>query len=83
MLAVNLGEDRQAVMAFAADFAIPFPVLLDPEEVAPKALGVRGHPSTVLIDRKGRIRGRILGERDWSGEAARGLVRFLLESREE
>ena len=83
MLGVNLGEDPQAVMAFKGEFAIPFPLLLDQEGEAQKALGVRGHPSTVLVDRKGRIRGRILGERDWNGEAARRLVRFLLESQEQ
>jgi cytochrome c biogenesis protein CcmG, thiol:disulfide interchange protein DsbE len=80
MLGVNLGEDPQAVLAFRDEFGVPFPLLLDPDEHAQKALGVRGHPSTALIDRKGRIRGRILGERDWQSEAARRLVRFLLES---
>ena len=45
-----------------------------------KRFGVRGHPSTALIDRQGRIVGRILGERDWQGDAARRLIRWLLES---
>ena len=80
MLEVNLGEDPQAVLAFRNEFAIPFPLLLDPEERVQKLLGVRGHPSTVLIDRKGRIRGRILGEREWQSEAARRLVRSLLDN---
>ena len=80
MVEVNLGEDPQAVLAFRNEFAIPFPMLLDPEERVQKPLGVRGHPSTVLIDRKGRILGRILGERDWQSEAARRLVRSLLEN---
>ncbi|MGK3946326.1 hypothetical protein ABK046_49230 [Streptomyces caeruleatus] len=43
---------------------------------------MRGHPSTALIDREGRIVGRILGERNWDTEAARRLVRALLESEE-
>jgi len=39
---------------------------------------VRGHPNTVLIDRAGKIVGRILGERDWSSPEAHQLVESLL-----
>ena len=42
------------------------------------AFGVRGHPNTVLIDRAGKIVGRILGERDWSSPEAHQLVESLL-----
>ena len=83
MLGVNIGEEPEAVLAFRNEFSISFPLLLDPDERVQKVLGVRGHPATVLIDRRGRIRGRILGERDWHSEAARRLVRFLLEPQEE
>ena len=80
MVGINLQEDRQAVLSFGKEFAIPFPLLLDPEGQTQKLFGVRGHPSTVLIDRKGRIVGRILGERDWQSQAAHRLVQFLLNS---
>jgi len=40
---------------------------------------VRGHPSTVLIDRDGRIVGRVPGESDWSSPEAQRLVEWLLE----
>lgn len=82
MVGVNLQEDSEAVRAFGKEFSIPFPLLLDPEDRVQKLFGVRGHPSSVLLDRRGRIVGRILGERDWHGEAARQLVRSLLESGE-
>ena len=80
MFGVNLEEQPEAVLAFRQNFGIPFPLLLDREGKVQKLLGVRGHPSTVFIDRKGRIVGRILGERDWQSEAARHLVRSLLET---
>lgn len=79
MLGINIREESPAVVAFAKEFSTPFPLLLDPEGQFQKSLGVRGHPSTVLIDRKGRIVGRILGERDWQSEAARRLANFLVE----
>lgn len=82
MLGINLQEEAQTVRAFERQFSIPFPLLLDTEGRIQKLFGVRGHPSTVLIDRNGRIVGRLLGERDWRSPAARALVRSLLEGRE-
>ena len=79
MIGVNLQEDPAAVLAFGKEFSIPYPLLLDREGNLEKLFGVRGHPATVLIDRQGLMVGRILGERDWQSEAARRLVRALLE----
>jgi len=82
VLGINLEEDPEAVLGFQKEFAIPFRLFLDRDGQIQKLMGVRGHPSNVLIDRKGRIVGRILGERDWQSEAARRLVRSLLDERE-
>ena len=68
--------------AFGKLFGIAFPLLLDRDGRIQKLFGLRGHPSTALIDRKGRIVGRILGERNWDSEATRRLVQALLESEE-
>jgi peroxiredoxin len=78
VVGVGLRETPDAMRAFAREFGIGFPLWIDPEGRGPEAFGVWGHPSTVLIDRAGRIVGRIRGERDWSTEAARRLVEWLL-----
>jgi len=78
MVSVDLQEKPEAVRTFAEDFGFHFPVWIDPTGRGPDAFGVRGHPNTVLIDRSGRIVGRILGERDWSTPAAHRLVEWLL-----
>jgi len=39
-----------------------------------------GHPVTFLIDRKGFLIGKVIGERDWSSSDARALVRALLKT---
>jgi len=80
MLGVNLEEEPDAVEGFAKAYNIPFPLLLDRDGHVQKLFGLRGHPSTALIDRKGRIVGKILGERNWDGPEARRLVRWLLEN---
>jgi hypothetical protein len=41
--------------------------------------GVWGPPTAYLIDRQGRLVGRIQGARDWSTPAARNLLRSLVE----
>jgi len=78
MVGVSLGESAATVRAFAREFAIPFPLWIDPEGQSQAAFGVWGHPNTILIDRTGRVVGRIRGERDWGTEEARRLVELLL-----
>ena len=75
---MGLREKPEVVREFAADFGIHFPMWTDPDGRSPAAFGVSGHPNTVLIDRAGRIVGRVLGERDWTTPEARRLVEWLL-----
>ncbi len=56
------------------------PVLLDTSgDVTGKLYGVWGPPTAYLIDRQGRLLGRIQGARDWSTPAARNLLQSLVE----
>ena len=64
--------------AFAKEFGIGFPLWIDSDGRSAAAFGVWGHPNTILIDRVGRVVGRVRGERDWSTEAAHRLVEALL-----
>ena len=81
MIGVNLGEEPETVRRFAREQGIPFPLLLDREGESPRLFGLWAHPNTVLVDRDGRVVGLARGERDWGSEAARRLVRQLLEKR--
>ena len=81
MVGVNLGEDGGTVRRFAERFGGQFPLLLDREGRSPERFGLRAHPNTALIDRKGRLVGLVRGERDWKGEAAKRLIRHLLDDR--
>jgi peroxiredoxin len=81
MVGVSLRESPETVRAWGADADVRFPLWLDPGGETPTAFGVRGHPTTVLIDRAGRIVGRVPGERDWASPAARMLIEWLLEQK--
>ena len=55
--ALNVDEDSRAIAPFLAQTKVDLPVLVDANaEVAEKVLRVRGMPTTVLLDRQGRIR---------------------------
>jgi thiol-disulfide isomerase/thioredoxin len=55
--ALNVDEDTRAIPPFLADTKVSLPVLLDANaEVAERVLRVRTMPTTVLIDRQGRVR---------------------------
>ena len=81
VVGVNLGEDGEMVGRFAERFGVKFPLVLDREGRSPERFGLRAHPNTVLIDRKGRLVGLVRGERDWLGEPAKRLIRHLLDDR--
>jgi thiol-disulfide isomerase/thioredoxin len=56
VLAVNLDEQRRNADAFLAQHPHRMTVLFDPKGVAPEAFGVKGMPTSFLIDRSGAIR---------------------------
>lgn len=64
LLAVNVGQDRETAERFVHRLELSYPALLDPESAVARRYGVIGLPTTVFIDRGGRVRGKILGESD-------------------
>lgn len=78
MVGVGLRETPDAVRRFAEEFGIRFPLWIDGQASGPTAFGVLGHPNTILLDREGRVVGRVRGERNWDTDDARRLVEALL-----
>lgn len=55
------------------------PVLLDASgDVTGKLYGVWGPPTAYLVDRDGRLVGRMVGAKDWSSASARDVIRSLV-----
>jgi thiol-disulfide isomerase/thioredoxin len=75
---VALSLDRggvDAVKAFFAENGIHnLDVYVDPTMAAQQAFDIPGLPTTVLIDREGHDRGRLIGPADWDGADAAELV---------
>jgi thiol-disulfide isomerase/thioredoxin len=63
VLAVNLGEDGDTVFAFTGQLepSPTFPMLIDPDGKTAEAWGVRGLPTSFVVDPQGRIILRAVG----------------------
>ncbi len=61
ILAVDLGESRDQVRAFADQYRMTFPVLLDQDGRAGTLYKARAIPTTYILDRNGIVRNVTLG----------------------
>jgi thiol-disulfide isomerase/thioredoxin len=81
VVVLPLSSDRGGAAAverwYAAHDIKNLPVLLDPTGAAARALGARGIPTTLLIDGKGRERGRLEGGADWADPKSVAMVKAL------
>jgi thiol-disulfide isomerase/thioredoxin len=77
-LTVNIQEHKRDVEAFMKDFGLSFPVALDSRGDVATKYGIRGIPTTYIIDRDGRIIAAAVGGRDWFSEDMINAFRILL-----
>lgn len=80
VLAVTADQQHEAIRNFARTLDLEFPILLDETKDVSAAFGVRGLPTTVVIDRNGRWVARAVGPREWDSPATVALFEHLTES---
>ena len=79
IIGVNVDPgDAERIRRFAEQKGLSFRVLHDPEQRVAGSYGIRGYPTTVVIDRAGRIVLSELGAWDWSHPDAVAWLRQLL-----
>ena len=76
VLAVNLDEQRRDADAFLGARPHHLTVLFDPKGASPSAFGVKGMPTSFLIDRTGHIRFTHMG---YSGNVAESYRREITQ----
>jgi peroxiredoxin len=76
VLALNVGQKRESVRAFALELQVSYPILVDPEAKGARAFGVTDVPRTYVIDRVGVVRYRIIGST--TPETLKKLILSLL-----
>lgn len=55
VVAINLDEDVKDARAFLKEFPVAYPTLYDGTGKTPELFGVRGMPTSYLIDRQGKL----------------------------
>ena len=77
---VSFREDPVMVKRTAVERGYAAPVLIDRTgDVTGVGYGVFGPPTAYLIDRKGRLVARMVGDRDWSKPAVKNLLLEVLK----
>lgn len=72
----HLGGD---VAAFVREYGLTFDILRDPEGGVMRRYGVSGLPTTVLIDRQGRVVLETVGALEWDDPERVAMIREILE----
>lgn len=81
VLAVNQWEDADHVFAYMGQLNVfpTFPVLFDPESRVSADYGVKGLPTSFLVDRQGRLVYRAIGGREFDHPDIERLLHTLLQ----
>ncbi|HEU0203684.1 MAG TPA: TlpA disulfide reductase family protein [Burkholderiaceae bacterium] len=79
LLGVNIDEDSRQAATLANRLGLRFPVLLDAEKKVSRLYDLSTMPSTVLIDRDGRVRHIHRGYRDGYEATYEKQIRDLLK----
>ncbi len=70
---------RPLVRSFVEKNGLTFPILLDYSGGPEQLFGATGLPTTIIIDRQGRVRGKVIGGREWDRAPLSDRVRALVE----
>ncbi len=80
IVAVNVGEGEDAIFQFTAEHPVTFPIVLDEDSKVVTDWGVRGLPTTFVVDPQGRVVYRAIGGREWDDPALLDKVMALASS---
>lgn len=81
VLGINQDAFTDGVPEFLKENRMTYPVALDPDNSLYEGYGVRGLPTTVILDGRGRIRERWVGfDRSAASEMERAVAALLAEA---
>jgi len=78
VLAINLGEDRRMLASWVKSQNVTSMVLHLESAALGRSYGITATPTVFLVDRSGRLVGKAIGTRPWSGDKGRDLLRALI-----
>jgi len=80
VLALNQMEDEDQIFIFTGEIGVDvtIPILFDKDSSVSRAYGVQGLPTTYLIDKKGNVRFRAIGGREFDHPEVEKLILQLM-----
>jgi peroxiredoxin len=81
VLGVNVDQSRPDADRFLAQIPAKFSIAYDPQGTSPKLYGIKGMPSSVLIDPQGRVVFIHAGFRDDERDELEARIRAALPPR--
>lgn len=77
VVGINMGETTDDIASFNERVPVDFPLLLSPDMSAGQDWGVRGLPTTFILDPEGRIVFEVLGDQPWDDATIVDQIREL------
>lgn len=81
LLAVSVDAKTELVTPFVGERKLTFPIALDPKLEVANLYGVKGLPSSFVIDPRGNLIALAIGPRAWDGDAAHSLIEGIARLR--
>ena len=84
VLAINQWETPDHVFSYMGQLDVypTFPILFDGDSKVSDSYGVKGLPTTMLIDKRGRVVYRAVGGRNFNHPEVRALIQQLLDEKD-
>lgn len=82
MVTVNLQESAEQVRKFLKDFELTFRALLDSTGEVGMRFRINSIPTTLIIDKGGRLIGKVMGPREWDSKKSIALFAHLVDTYE-
>jgi len=78
MVGINLQESASTVLQFFKKYNLTFTTLLDTTGDVGAGFGIRAIPTTFILDKSGRLIGKVLGPREWDSKSSFALFEHLI-----
>ena len=79
MVTVNIKESAARVKNFFEEYKLTYTALLDTTGEVSTEFGIRAIPTTFILDKSGKIIGRITGPREWDSRKSVALFEHLAD----
>ena len=77
VITINVKEHPSRAIRFMQNQQMTLPLVPDPQGELAQKFGVKVFPTTLLIDKAGQIKWRIVGEVDWTGPEPQSWINSL------